>query len=239
MRPRLPRVRRLVDPVADGEIRPLQALAAADVERVGGGRRDGEDADRARRLVVEDRHPDAARVRRLPDAAVVRGDVEDVRVPGDSARGDGAPAAERADHPPAHLREERLGKRLRGGGAREEEAARRRRERETRRRRNGFTDTSGRRRSLAAPRRIPERLRFDKHAHRVHGRPSREPRGARGVSRARPGAGGGPARLPRRLRELRRRPRVGRRDAHRARREGRDRAPGEPRRGRRRVGAGR
>ncbi len=128
MRPRFPRVRRLVDAVADGEVGPLQALAAPDVERVGARRGDGEGADRARGLVVEDRRPHASRVRRLPDPAVVRGGVEDVRVAGDAACRDGAPAAKRADHSPAHLREQRLGKRLRGRGAGEKKKRGKRRE---------------------------------------------------------------------------------------------------------------
>jgi hypothetical protein len=121
MRPRLARIRGLVDPVADGKVRPLQALAASDVQRVRARRCDGEGADRACGLVVENRRPHAPGVRRFPDAAVVRGDVEDVRVSGNAARGDGAPAAEGPDHPPAHLREERFGRRLRDGEACEEE----------------------------------------------------------------------------------------------------------------------
>ena len=97
----LPRVGGFVDAVADGEIGPLQAFAAADVDDVGIGRRDGERADGAGRLIVEDRLPGAAVVGGLPDAAVVDADVEDVGLAGHAGRPDGAAAAERADHPPA------------------------------------------------------------------------------------------------------------------------------------------
>ena len=48
----------------------MQAFAAADVDDVRIGRRDGDRADRLRRLVVEDRVPRAAVVVDLPDAAV-------------------------------------------------------------------------------------------------------------------------------------------------------------------------
>ena len=77
-------------------------FAAADVDDVRIGRGDGEGADGAGRLVVEDRLPGAAGVGGLPDAAVVDADVEDVRLAGNAGRADGAAAAERADHPPAH-----------------------------------------------------------------------------------------------------------------------------------------
>src|SRR5262249_12612465 len=99
--PRLAAVGRFVDAVAGGQVGPLQALAAADVEDVGVGGGDGQGADGAGGLVVEDRHPGAAGVGRLPDAAVVDADVEQVRPAGHAGRADGAPGAERADHSPA------------------------------------------------------------------------------------------------------------------------------------------
>ena len=77
--PRPPAVGRFVDAVADREVRPLQSLAAADVDDVRVRRRDRERADRLRRLLVEDRRPGAAGVVGLPDAAVVDADVEEVR----------------------------------------------------------------------------------------------------------------------------------------------------------------
>src|ERR1019366_134884 len=61
MRPRLSRVRRLVDAVADGEVGPLQALSAPDVERVGARRGDGGGAARPPGLVVPPGPPPAAR----------------------------------------------------------------------------------------------------------------------------------------------------------------------------------
>src|SRR5262249_59003433 len=70
------RVGGLVDAVADGEIGPLQALAAADVDQVGVRRRYGDRADRGGGLVVEDRRPRPAVVVAAEDAAVDRADVE-------------------------------------------------------------------------------------------------------------------------------------------------------------------
>ena len=106
MRPGLAGVGGFVDAVADGEVGPLQALAAADVDDVRIGGRDGDGADGAGRLVVEDRIPGAAVVGRLPDAAVAHADVEDVRLAGDAGGGLGASAAMRADRAPAHFLKE-------------------------------------------------------------------------------------------------------------------------------------
>ena len=106
MGPRLPRVGGLVDAVADREVRTRQAFAAADVQDVGIRRRDDDPADRAGRLVVEDRLPRAAGVGRLPDAAVDHADVERVRLAGMACRRLGAPGPVRADVPPLHVGEE-------------------------------------------------------------------------------------------------------------------------------------
>ncbi len=73
---------------------------------LGIGRRDRDGADRAGRLVVEDRRPGPAVVGRLPDAAVHRADVEDVRLRRDAGRGLGPSAAERADVAPVQLGEQ-------------------------------------------------------------------------------------------------------------------------------------
>src|SRR5439155_12506463 len=89
-----------------GEIRALESFAAADVDDVGVGRRDRDGADGSGRLVVEDRRPDAAVIRRLPHAAVHGGDVEDVGLRRDAGCGFRAPAAERPDVAPAELLEE-------------------------------------------------------------------------------------------------------------------------------------
>ena len=70
VRPGLAGVGGLVDAVADGEVRTRQPFAAADVEDVRIGRRDGDPADRSGRLIVEDRLPRPAGVGGLPDAAV-------------------------------------------------------------------------------------------------------------------------------------------------------------------------
>src|SRR5205807_1562520 len=93
--PGLAAVGRFVHAVADRQVRPLQALAAADVNHVGVRRGDGQGADGAGRLVVEDGGPDAAVVGGLPDATVVDADEEDVGPPGHAGGADGATAAER------------------------------------------------------------------------------------------------------------------------------------------------
>jgi hypothetical protein len=54
VRPVCAGVRRLVDAVADGQVGPRQAFAAADVDDVRIGRRHGDPADRAGWLIVED-----------------------------------------------------------------------------------------------------------------------------------------------------------------------------------------
>ena len=116
VRPRLAGVGRFVDAVAHRQIRPRQPLAAADVDDVRVGRRDGDRANRAGRLIVEDRRPRAAEVVGLPDAAVHGGHVEDVGLARHTGDGLGAAAAERADRPPPQL----------GGERRDVEALRRR-----------------------------------------------------------------------------------------------------------------
>ena len=114
-------VGRLVDAVADGEVGPLQAFAAGDVDDVGIRGRDGDGPDRARRLVVEDGMPGAAVVGRLPDAAVADADVEDVGLGGHAGDGPRAAGAVRADRAPAHLAEELLVERLGGERGRSDE----------------------------------------------------------------------------------------------------------------------
>src|SRR5207237_419135 len=84
VRPRLAGVGRFIHAVTDGEVGTNYACAAADVDdvRVGGG--DGDGADRAGALVIEERVPGRAVVGGAPDAAVIEADVRDVRLAGDS-----------------------------------------------------------------------------------------------------------------------------------------------------------
>src|SRR5207244_5424327 len=91
----------LVHAVADGEVWPLQPLAAADVGGVGVGRRDGESADGAGGLIVEDGFPTAAIVIGLPHTAIVHADVEDVGLCRDAGRAHRPSAAIRSDVAPA------------------------------------------------------------------------------------------------------------------------------------------
>ena len=97
MRPRLTSVRGFVDAVADREIRARQPLTARDVHDVRIGWRDRHPSDRSGRLIVEERLPRAAGVRRLPHAAVADADVERVRLARHAGRRpwSGLPAAAR------------------------------------------------------------------------------------------------------------------------------------------------
>jgi len=107
VRPRAAGVGGLVDAVTDGQIGPLQSFAAADVDRVRIGRRDGNRADRSRRLIVEDRPPRPTGIGRLPHAAVHHADIERVRLRRNAGGGFRAPATERADVAPRELAEDR------------------------------------------------------------------------------------------------------------------------------------
>ena len=106
VRPGLPRVGGLVDAVSNREVGTAESLTAADVDHVRIRGRDGDRSDRAGRLIVEDRLPGAAGIRRLPHPAVADADVERVRLRRHADRGLGAPAAERADAPPSHVTEQ-------------------------------------------------------------------------------------------------------------------------------------
>src|SRR5579862_1626932 len=83
----------------------MQAFPAAHINNVGIGRRDGNRANRPRRLAIEKRLPSASEVRGLPDAAIHRSDVEDVWLAGNSRQGTCAAAAKWPDIAPAHLGE--------------------------------------------------------------------------------------------------------------------------------------
>ncbi len=109
-----------VDSVAHREIGALQAFAAGDINDVGVGRRDGECADGAGGLAVEERVPGAAGVGGFPDTAVVGADVENVGLRRYAGGGDGASAAERSDVAPAEAGVE-VGRELLRGERRGEE----------------------------------------------------------------------------------------------------------------------
>ena len=98
MRPGAPAVLGLVDAVADRQIGPLQAFAAADVEDVGIRGSHGNGADGSGWLRVERWRPRAAVIGGLPHATVDDADVEQVRPIGNAGGGLGASAAVRAYH---------------------------------------------------------------------------------------------------------------------------------------------
>src|SRR5229473_4217189 len=103
MRPGFSSVGRFVDTIAGREIGALQSFAAADIDDVRIGRSNGESADGAARLVVENRIPSVAEIGGLPDAAVDGGHVENVGLVRHAGDGNGAASAERADAAPAHF----------------------------------------------------------------------------------------------------------------------------------------
>ena len=108
MRPGFSRVGGFVNAIAGGKIGALQTFAAADVNDIGIGRCDGQRADGAGGLVVENRIPGVSKIGGLPDAAVDGSHVENVGLVRDAGDGHGAASAERADAAPAHFRIEFL-----------------------------------------------------------------------------------------------------------------------------------
>src|SRR5207253_9925732 len=94
---------------------------------------DRERPDRLGRLRIEDRPPRAAGVIGLPDAAVDRAGVEDVRLRRHARERARAPAAQRPDHPPRELLVDPRRTVLRDGDPREApETGARRQEKESR-----------------------------------------------------------------------------------------------------------
>src|SRR6266513_1438095 len=89
-----------VDAVAGRKVRPLNSFSAPDINHVRIRGRHREVADRASRLLVEDGCPDATIIGRLPDAAVVDADVEDIRLTSNARCPNRPPAPERPDHSP-------------------------------------------------------------------------------------------------------------------------------------------
>ncbi len=97
VRPGLAAVGGAVDAVPPRRALPVVLLAGARPDDVGVGGRDGDVAEGAHRLVVEDRRPGRAFVRRLPDAAGSRRQIDGGGIVGqrldvvDAATGDGGP----------------------------------------------------------------------------------------------------------------------------------------------------
>ena len=100
VRPGFARVRRLVDSVAHGQIRTMQAFTAADVDHVRIRNRNRHRSDGTGRLVVEDRLPGSAVVGRLEDTAIDLRDVKYIRLRRNSRHRPGSTAAERSDIAP-------------------------------------------------------------------------------------------------------------------------------------------
>ena len=99
----LPAVGGFVHPVALRDVGAHVGLAGAHVDHLRIRRRQGERADGADRLGVEDRSPGPAGIVRLPHAAVDAAEVEVRHVAGHAGHGQHAPPAKRADRAPAEL----------------------------------------------------------------------------------------------------------------------------------------
>ena len=103
MLPAPPRVDRLVNPIPNGKIWPPQALSTANINRVRIRRRDRQRSDRTSRLIVEDRIPSPAKVVRLPNSAIVRRHIKDIRLPRNSRNSHRASAAKRPNRTPVQF----------------------------------------------------------------------------------------------------------------------------------------
>src|ERR1035438_7455876 len=101
MVPGFARIGGFINSIAHREIRPLHTLAAAYVDDVRIRRSEGDCADRAGRLVIEQRMPCSPNIIGLPNSAIRGGNVEYIRLGGDAGSGDGASSAKRPNHPPA------------------------------------------------------------------------------------------------------------------------------------------
>src|SRR5262249_40873729 len=100
--PGLAAIDRFVETIAHREVRPQrQPFATANVENVRIRWRNSQVADRTRRLIVEDRLPCVAIIGRLPYAAVVDTDIEDIGLPRHTCSAYSATCAERSDASPA------------------------------------------------------------------------------------------------------------------------------------------
>lgn len=116
MGPGLAGVSGFVNAIADGEIRPMQPFAAADVNDIGIRRRDGNRADGAGGFVIKDRLPGAPIIVRLPDAAVADANIEDAGFIRHAADGTSASATVGADVSPLEGTEQRGIKLSKGAG---------------------------------------------------------------------------------------------------------------------------
>ena len=93
-------VRGFVNTVARRKVRALQSFPAADIDHIRIRRRNGDGADRPRRLVIENRVPRATVIVRLPHSAVHLPHVKHAGLAGHAGGSAGASAAKWADHPP-------------------------------------------------------------------------------------------------------------------------------------------
>ena len=103
--PRCAAVGGLVNSIADRQIRTMQPLTAAHVNDIGIRRRHFDRADGAGRLLVKDGLPGPAKVIGLPNAAIHRSHVEDIRLARHARDRTRAATTKRADISPLHVGE--------------------------------------------------------------------------------------------------------------------------------------
>ena len=120
MRPGFARVGRFVDAVADREIGAMQSFAAPDVNDVRIRNRNRQRADRAGRLIIENRLPGAPVIGRLENAAIDLREIENVRLRRHAANRAHPSAAVRPDVAPMEEVREILLRRRGDGGIGEE-----------------------------------------------------------------------------------------------------------------------
>jgi hypothetical protein len=115
MHPRRPRIGRAVNSIAYRKIRPMQPLAARNIDDVVVRGRHRDRPNRLGVLAIEDRLPRPPVVVRLPHPAVHLPDVKDVRLVRHTRRRPRPSPAKRPNHPPPHLRQPRrsIGRRCR------------------------------------------------------------------------------------------------------------------------------
>src|SRR5580700_6250939 len=100
--PNLSSISRFVNAIPKRDVAADASFARTGVDYVGIGVGHGDSADRGGGLLIEQRIPRDAAIRRFPDTAADRAEIIGVRLAGNTGDGDNAAAAEWADESPLH-----------------------------------------------------------------------------------------------------------------------------------------
>ncbi len=103
VRPRLAGVRRFVHPVAHRQVGPDDPRSRTHVNHIWIRLRYRNRSNRPRRLFVEQRLPRRTEIRRSPYSAVVKADIKDVGLTGNSGQRPRPPRSHRPDGSPVHF----------------------------------------------------------------------------------------------------------------------------------------